>query len=129
VGDSEWAVASLFHIGEAAQLFAKEVRSPPIPPGASPDDVKKLKELLDKQVGKAMIEQAKTALQEAMKVITKFAVYTEFSKKVSDSLAVIAPSEFHRIDDYVPEGLFVGSQVMSVGKMPDVISQLRGGER
>jgi TolA-binding protein len=124
-GDSEWGVASLYTIGNAYEKYGFELQNAPMPPGAPAADVKKLKDTLS-NLGKGLQEKSKAFYLQAAESVTKFGVYSDYSRKISDALSRTAPKEFKRADEWIPDTIFVGSQWVEVGGVKKAIDQLGG---
>lgn len=127
IGDAEWGVASLYTIGYAYEVFGKDLQNPPMPPGTPPDAVAKLKGQLA-GLGKPIELKSGEFYKEAAGAVSKFGVYTEFSQKTSVALSRIFPAENRKLDEWVPEAVFVGTQLVETGKVRAVIQALGGQE-
>lgn len=125
-GDAEWGVAALYVIGSAYEMMAADLRNPPTPPGAPAAEVQKLREVLA-SLSKGPQEKAKAFFVQAAEVVGKFGIYTSFAKKNSEALARVAPKEFRKIDEWVPDVMFVGSQWMQVNASEKAIKRVSGG--
>ena len=124
-GDSEWGVASLYSIGYAYEVFAHDLANPPVPPGVPAADAAKLKETL-RGIGKKLELKSVEYYKEAANVVSKFGVYSEYSSKTALALSRLNPAENRKLDDWVPDAMFVGTQMMDTGKARAVVGQLGG---
>jgi TolA-binding protein len=127
IGDAEWGVASLYTIGYAYEVFGKDLQNPPMPPGTPPDMAGKLRAQLA-GLGKPIELKSGEFYKEAAGAISKFGVYTDFSQKTAAALARIYPAENRKLDEWVPDVLFVGTQLVDTGKVKPIISALGGNE-
>ncbi|MCA2958728.1 MAG: tetratricopeptide repeat protein [Silvanigrellales bacterium] len=127
IGDAEWGVASLYTIGYAYEVFGKDLQNPPVPPGTPPEAAAKLKGQLS-GLGKPIELKSGEYYKESAGAVSKFGVYTEFSQKTSAALSRIYPAENRKLDEWVPEAVFVGTQLVETGKVKPVIQALGGQE-
>jgi tetratricopeptide (TPR) repeat protein len=124
VGDAEWSVASLYVIGYAHELVAAELLNPPQPPGISGDAWLKVKAKFA-EFAADFQKKAKDFYSNAAVLVSKFGVYTEYGQKVISAMARLEPSKFSKPDDWVPEAVFVGTEVMDVSKVRSAL-ELKG---
>ena len=127
-GDSEWGVAALYSIGYAYEVFAQDLANPPVPPGVPAADAAKLKETL-RGIGKKLELKSAEYYKESANVVSKFGVYSEFSTKTALALSRLNPAENRKLEDWVPDVMFVGTQMMDAGKAKAVVRQLGGNSQ
>ena len=127
-GDSEWGVAALYTIGQSFEAFAHDLKNPPLPPGVSAADMQKLKEILAANFAKPAADKAKKFYTEAAGAVSKFGVYTDYSERTAAALARVNPAEYRHVDEYIPEAVYVGTQLMDVGKVHGAIEALGAKE-
>lgn len=127
-GDAEWGVAALFIIGSAYEMLAADLRNPPTPPGAPAADVQKIRDTLG-NLSKGLVEKSKVFYAQSAEAVTKFGIYTPFAKKNADALARVNPKDFRKVEEWVPEGVFVGSQWMQISQTSKVFAQIEGAKQ
>ncbi|MFZ9519110.1 MAG: tetratricopeptide repeat protein [Silvanigrellaceae bacterium] len=124
LGDAEWSVASLYVIGYAHELVAAELFNPPQPPGISGDAWQKVKAKFA-EFGADFQKKGKDFYASAAVLVSKFGIYTEYGQKVIGAMARLEPTKFSKPDDWVPEAVFVGTEVMDVSKVRTAL-ELKG---
>jgi TolA-binding protein len=115
VGDAEWSVASLYVIGYAHELFAAELLNPPQPGGVSAELWPKVKAKFA-EIGADFQKKAKDYYINAAVLVSKFGIYTEYGSKILAAMARLEPSKYNKPDDWIPEALFVGTEVIDSSK-------------
>jgi TolA-binding protein len=115
VGDAEWSVASLYVIGYAHELLAAELLNPPQPPGISAELWPKVKAKFA-EIGTDFQKKSKDYYVNAALLVSKFGIYTDYGSKILTAMARLEPSKYSKPDDWVPEVLFVGTEVIDSSK-------------
>jgi TolA-binding protein len=116
VGDAEWSVASLYVIGYAHELMAAELINPPQPPGISGEAWQKVKSKFV-EFGTDFQKKAKDFYVNAAMLVSKYGIYTDYGQKVLAAMARLEPSKYSKPDDWVPEALFTGTEVLDSSKV------------
>ncbi len=115
VGDAEWSVASLYVIGYAHELVAAELLNPPQPPGISAELWPKAKAKFA-EFGTDFQKKSKDYYVNAATLVSKFGIYTEYGSKVLAAMARLEPTKYIKPEDWVPEVLFTGTEVIDSSK-------------
>lgn len=124
-GDAEWGVAALYVIGSAYEMLAADLRNPPTPPGAPAADVQKIRETL-LNLSKGLLEKSKAFYVQASDAVSKFGIYTTFARKNSEALSRVSPQDHRKIEEWLPDAIFVGSQWMEISQSAKVVSIMNG---
>lgn len=125
VGDAEWSVASLYVVGYAHELVAAELLNPPQPPGITGEGWQKVKATLA-GLGVQLQKKAKEYYQGSSEVISKYNIYTEYGQKVLNALARLEPSKYRKAEEWIPNVIFVGTEVIDTSKVKSALEP-RGG--
>ncbi|MEY3902113.1 MAG: hypothetical protein RL189_1419 [Pseudomonadota bacterium] len=125
VGDAEWSVASLYVIGYAHELFAAELLNPPQPPGISGEGWQKAKAKFA-EFGNDFQKKAKDFYSNAAVLVSKHGIYTEYGQKVLNAMARLEPTKYFKPEDWVPEALFVGTEVIDSSRVRSAL-EAKGG--
>lgn len=120
IGDAEWSVASLYVVGYAHELVAAELLNPPQPPGISGEGWQKVKTTLA-GLGVQLQKKAKEYYVNSAEIISKFNIYTEYGQKVLNSLARLEPAKYKKSEEWVPNAIFVGTEVIDSSKMKSAL--------
>lgn len=113
-GDSEWGVAAMVTIGGAYEVFANDLRNPPMPPGVSEAQFKPIRDQIAALAAKPA-QKAAVYYKQATDVVAKFGVYNEYSKKAVASLARLDPQNYREVNEWIPETAYVAAQWSSSG--------------
>jgi hypothetical protein len=127
LGDPEWAVASLYMIGNAFEIFAADLRNPPIPRLATEEDMKTIR-LKFGELAKGPTEKARIAYEQALAAASKEAIMTTYTTKTSEALARINPTGFRKLDEWIPNSIFVGSQWVEIRQTKQALDALGGAQ-
>jgi len=120
VGDAEWSVASLYVVGYAHELVAAELLNPPQPPGITGEGWQKVKATLA-GLGVQLQKKAKDYYQSGGDIVAKFNVYTDYGQKVLSALARLEPTKYRKSEEWIPNVMFVGTEVIDSAKYKSVL--------
>ncbi|NBO37368.1 hypothetical protein EBU99_02160 [bacterium] len=120
IGDAEWSVASLYIIGYAHEIVASELLNPPQPPGISGEGWQKVKAKLA-ELGVQLQKKARDYYGSGIEVISKFVIYTDYGQRVLAAMARLEPTKFRKPEEWIPEALFVGTEVIDTSKVKSAL--------
>jgi TolA-binding protein len=113
-GDSEWGVAAMVTIAGAYEVFANDLRNPPMPPGIPEAQLKPIRDQIVALAAKPA-QKAAAYYKQATEVVAKFGVYNEYSKKAVASLARLDPQNYREVSEWIPETAYVAAQWSATG--------------
>ncbi|NBW82108.1 hypothetical protein EBR21_10195 [bacterium] len=104
--------------------MAAELLNPPQPPGISGEAWQKVKAKFA-EFAADFQKKGRDFYVNAAVLVSKFGIYTEYGQKVVSAMARLEPGKFSKPDDWVPEAVFVGTEVMDVSKVRSAL-ELKG---
>lgn len=124
LGDPQWTIASLSYLGNAYEQLSTDLKTAPLPPNTPPATATQLKASFDK-LSQGPASKATGLYDQGMKIMEKNAVFTDVSRKLSDS--------YYRIKnqpgaiDWSPNSLYVSTPWMEIPETQGALKSLQGG--